>query len=386
MLSVDVTIVGGGIVGCAVAAETARRGLSTVLLEKESGLARGTTSRNSEVSHGGMYYPVGTHKARLCVKGRRLLKDFCLTHGVGYQECGKIIVAVDPAETGELERLFALGQANGVEDLCLLSAAELARLEPDVTAAAGLMSPRTGILDAEGAAKAYARLARESGAQVLTAAQVTGLEKNEDRWQVRVEPAGSRRQEAWTHRSRWVVNAAGLSADLVAALAGVDIVARNWQLTLLKGNYFKVAPVHTGRIKHLVYPVPPADGSSLGVHICLDLDGQIRLGPDIETLTEPARIKSGPGGGLDYGVDPNRLESFHEDAVKFLPWLRREDLAPDLSGYRPKLIVQGFRDFELKKESGDLVGLINLVGIDSPGLTCSPAIALEVGMMIGDEQ
>lgn len=386
MFSVDVTIIGGGIVGCAVAAETARRGQSTVLLEKESGLGRGTTSRNSEVSHGGMYYPTGTNKARLCVRGRRLLKDFCLAQGVGYQECGKLIVALDQAQSGELERLFKLGQANGVEDLCLVNAAELARMEPEIKAWAGLYSPRTGIVDAEGATRAYARQATEWGAQIMTSARAEGLDKTPDGWRVRVEPSGSDRPEGWTHSSRWVVNAAGLTADLVAARAGVDVAARNWSLTLLKGNYFKVAPQHAGRLRHLVYPVPPADGSSLGIHVCMDLTGQMRLGPDIEIQSEQAQVNFGPGDGLDYNVNQNRLAGFFEDAVRYLPWLSREDLSPDLSGYRPKLIVQGFRDFVIQQECGELEGLVNLVGIDSPGLTSSPAIAEEVGMMIGGQQ
>lgn len=385
MFDVEATVIGGGVVGSAVAAELAGRGLTTVLLEKETGLGRGTTSRNSEVCHGGMYYPQGSLKARWCVQGRRLLKEFCLAHQVGYRECGKLIVAVDDAEIGELERLLALGQANGVEDLRMVRGAELAALEPEITARAGLFSPRTGILDAEGAAKAFGRLAAARGAQVMTAAQATGLEKAGAGWRVTVTPSGGGRQEGWSHLSRWVINAAGLRADKLAALAGVDTVARRWQLTLLKGNYFRMAPVHNGRIGHLVYPVPPADGSSLGVHVCLDLQGQLKLGPDTQQAVPPAELQDGPGDGLDYNVDPGRLESFFAGASRFLPWLRRDDLTPDMSGYRPKLTVQGFRDFVVQREDGDLQGLINLVGIDSPGLTSSPAIAAEVGRLVAEE-
>ncbi len=382
MSDVNVTVIGGGIVGCAVAATAAGLGLSTVLLEKETGLGRGTTSRNSEVAHGGMYYPTGSNKARLCVRGRHLLKEFCLTHDVGYQECGKLIVALNEAETGELERLLTLGLANGVEDLRLISGGELAALEPEIRAFAGLYSPRTGILDAEGAAKAYARLATEHGAQVMTSARCSQLEKTAAGWRVLVEPLGARRQQGWDHTSDWVVNSAGLRSDQVAALAGVDVEARKWGLTLLKGNYFKVAPRHAGRVKHLVYPVPPADGSSLGVHVCLDLEGQMKLGPDTQLTGSPVKVAEGPGDGLDYQVNPDRLESFFNDAVEFLPWLVPEDLAPDMSGYRPKLTVKGFRDFVIEREEGILEGLINLVGIDSPGLTSGPAIAEVVGQML----
>jgi L-2-hydroxyglutarate oxidase LhgO len=385
MADLDLTVIGGGIVGCAVAAEATRRGLSTALLEKEGDLARGTTSRNSQVSHGGMYYPAGSRKAHYCVRGRRLLKEFCLAHGVDYQECGKLIVAVEEAELPELERLLKLGQANGVEDLTLVDGAELVALEPDIRAVAGLLSPRTGILDAEGAAKAFAHQAGERGAQIMKAAQVTGLERRVDCWHVQVEPSGEGRADGWTHTSTWVVNAAGLRADRVAAMAGVDIEARRWSQILLKGNYFKLAARHVGRVKHLVYPVPPADGSSLGVHVCLDLDGQLRLGPDTQEAQPLPTLRDLPGDGLDYAVDPARGHQFFEAAHRFLPWLEPEDLVPDMSGYRPKLVVKGFRDFEVCLEENELQGLINLVGIDSPGLTSAAAIAEDVGRMLAGE-
>jgi L-2-hydroxyglutarate oxidase LhgO len=386
MPSVDVTVIGGGVVGCAVAAEAAGRGLNTVLLEKETGLARGTTSRNSEVSHGGMYYPTGSNKARFCVEGRRFLKDFCAAAGVGYLECGKLIVAVTEEETAELFRLLELGRSNGVEDLRLVEADQLGIMEPEVRAVAALHSPRTGVLDAEGVARAFARQAEDHGARLLTSARVVGLERDSGGWQVRVEPEGPGRQEGWNHSSRWVVNAAGLRADQVAALAGIDTAERNWDLVLVKGNYFRIAPVHAGRLKRLIYPVPPADGSSLGVHVCLDLDGQMKLGPDTEVLDPAAVPGPGPGDGLDYAVDPDRQTSFFCGAVRFLPWLKEEDLTPDMAGYRPKLTVKGFRDFEVVRETGACEGLINLVGIDSPGLTSAPALARAVGRMLDGEE
>jgi len=375
MTEVQVTIIGGGIVGCATAAACAHLGWSTVLLEMDPSLGAGTTSRNSEVSHGGMYYPTGSLKARCCVEGRRLLKEFCETAGVGYRECGKLIVAVAPDETGELERLFDLGTANGVEDLRLVDGAELRRLEPEIRASAGLFSPRTGVLDAEGAARAYARLAESKGCQVMTGARVTGLDCHNGQWQVTVSPTAGRRAEGWRHNSAVVVNAAGLFADEVAALAGVDIAARGWHQTRVKGNYFAIDPVHHHRIRHLVYPVPPADGSSLGIHVCLDLGGQLRLGPDLD-------LEAGPT--LDYAVTEARRDVFFEDARGYLPWLRRGDLSPGLVGFRPKLKLDGFHDFVVERETGDLAGLINLVGIDSPGLTSSPALAGEVARLAAD--
>jgi L-2-hydroxyglutarate oxidase LhgO len=324
-----------------------------------------------------MYYPAGSLKARHCVAGRRLLKAFCREAGVRYHECGKVIVAVAEAEVLELERLLALGQANEVEDLRLVDAAELKDLEPQVKAVAGLFSPRTAVFDAEGAAAAYARLAMDRGAQVLTGSRVTGLGRQDGSWEVTVTPTGDRRREGWCHTSGIVINAAGLWADRVAALAGIDVAARGWVQHLTKGNYFAVNNAHDGRIKRLIYPVPPASGLSLGIHVCLDLAGQMKLGPDLEILADdPRDAHNSPGDfALDYRVDPGRQASFYEDARRFLPWLEMDDLAPVMCGLRPKLAVTGFHDFVIHSETGDRQGLINLVGIESPGLTSAPAIA-----------
>ncbi len=384
MFDLDVTVIGGGIVGCAVAAEVSGLGLSTALLEMESGLARGTTSRNSEVSHGGMYYPTGSLKAQHCVAGRRLMKDFCATTGVGYRECGKLIVAVEDDEIPELERLLKLGQANGVEDLKIIDAAELVALEPDVRAVAGLHSPRTAVFDAEGATRAYAHLAGERGAQVLTGSRVTGLDRAGGGWEVTISPTGDGRREGWQHTSRIVINAGGLWADRVAALAGIDIAERGWTQYLTKGNYFAVSNAHDGRINRLIYPVPPVSGLCLGVHVCLDLAGQMKLGPDLEVLPGDPRAANTAASEfeLDYRVDPGRQESFFEDARRFLPWLRFDDLSPAMCGLRPKVATSGFGDFVIQRETDPWAGMINLVGIESPGLTSAPSIALAVADLV----
>lgn len=383
MSDTKVTIIGGGIVGCAIAAVCGRLGLPAVLLEKEAGLGRGTTSRNSEVSHGGMYYPTGSMKAQFCVEGRRLLKEFCLKAGVGYQECGKLIVAVREDEIPQLESLLALGQANAVEDLVLLNGDQVRQMEPEISAVAALWSPRTALVDAEGAAKALGQEAAEAGVQIMTAADVESLERVGGTWQVGVRSAEGGRREGWTHSSDFVVNAAGLFADHMAALAGVDIALRKWSLVRIKGNYFGINPKHTGRIRRLVYPVPPLDHSSLGVHLCLDLGGQLRLGPDVEYSGSDKDLV--PGQELSYHVDPSRVDSFFEGARSFLPWLEKSDLTGDMCGYRPKLAAHGFHDFVVSRESGSLEGLINLIGIDSPGLTSAPAIAEHVGRLLTDQ-
>ena len=374
MISVDVTIIGGGIVGCATAAAVARSGREVVLLEREPSLATGVTSRNSEVVHGGMYYPTDSLKARYCVRGRRKLKTFCADADVGYDECGKLIVSVEPDEEAALGVLLERGLANDVEGLKLIGRGELRKLEPDVTATAALWSPMTAILDAEGTARAYAHLAAERGAQVMTGAAVVNLDRESDGWRVGVDRGAD---EGWFHHSRIVINCAGLYADEVAALAGLDIAAAGARQRWVKGNYFSVAPRHTGRVARLVYPVPPVDTDTLGVHVCLDLQRQLRLGPDFE-----------PGERVeDYAVDPARGEGFLDSARRFLPFLEPGDLEPAFSGLRPKIDTDAvFADFQVRRETDDLDGLINLVGIDSPGLTSAPELAEVVaGLIDGGE-
>lgn len=377
MPDVDVTVIGGGIVGCAVAARTATAGRTTVLLERGPVIAGGTTSRNSEVVHGGMYYPTGSLKARFCVEGRRLLRTFCEVNGVRYRECGKLVVAVSQDELADIEHLHRQGLANGVEGLQLLDGADLCSLEPEVRALAALWSPHTAILDAEGCAKAYAARARAAEAQVLTGAEVTGLFREPDGWRVEVAPGAGSGREGWAHTSRWVVNAAGLYSDQVAELAGRDTEMLGWRQRWVKGSYHAISPRHDGRVQRLVYPVPPRDGSSLGLHLCLDLAGRMRLGPDVEVLP--------PRAGEDYRIDPDRGDDFFRAGQRFLPFLAREDLSPDFCGLRPRRVTwwrDGFADFVVSREEGDFAGLVNLVGIESPGLTSAPAIAEQVGAWI----
>ena len=359
MVSIEVTIVGGGILGCATVDAVARSGRPVVLLEKESHLAGATTSRNSEVAHGGMYYPSGSLKAEYCVRGRRLLKAFCDEAGVRFNECGKLIVAVNDDEVESLEPLLARGIANGVEGFRRIDALELRELEPDIRAVAGLLSPHTGVVDAEGASKAFARRAEESGAMVMTSAEVIGLERVAEGWRVSVR----RGDETWDHVSAAVVLCGGLFADDLALMAGLDVDALGLRQRWVKGNYFSVDPRHHGRASHLIYPIPPRGTDTLGVHLCLDLAGQMRLGPDYEPVP---RLE-------DYAVDPDRAESFFAGASRFLPWLEPGDLQPTMSGIRPKIDTEEpFADYRIHA-TGD--GLVATAGIDSPGLTSGAALA-----------
>jgi len=369
MSDTPLTVVGAGVVGLAVAAQLAPRYRELVILERHSRHGSETSSRNSEVIHAGLYYPTGSLKARLCVRGRQLLYDLCARRGVPHAMVGKLIVAVSAAELPELERLLDLARANGVP-LHPLTAAECRALEPAVPAVAGLLSPTTGILSAHRLMDAFLETARHEGALLQTQAELVGIERRSHDYRLTVRtPAGL---ESLT--SERVVNAAGLEADAVASLAGIDPDAAGYRQHWCKGSYFAVTGAVARRLSRLVYPVP--NQVSLGVHAVLGLDGRLRFGPDVEYL--PVRT-------ADYSIPSSRRGAFAEAVRRLLPTIAETDLAPDIAGIRPRLQGpgQGAQDFVIAEETArGLPGLVDLVGIDSPGLTAAPAIAEEVAHLL----
>ena len=363
-MDVEVTVVGAGVLGLASAAALSGAGHSVLLLERHEGPGRETSSRNSEVIHAGIYYPPGSLKARLCVRGNRLLYRFCEDNGVAHKRLGKVIVAADHQEAPALEQLSRTGAQNGASPLRLLDRREVNALEPNVKAVAGLLSPSTGIVDSHGLMKALEGITRARGGQVAYHCEVTSVQPQKSGFEVTVKnPSGAERVT-----SRVVVNAAGLDADLVAAMAGVDRYHHHW----CKGDYFSVSGRRTGMVSRLVYPMPGEHLSGLGVHVTLDLAGRMRLGPDAAYLTD--RIQQ-----LD--VEPSKAGAFCEAVNRYLPQISIDDLSPDMAGIRPKLQGPGqpWRDFALAQatEAG-LPGLINLVGMESPGLTSCLAVGEEV--------
>lgn len=364
-------VVGGGVVGLACAAELARRGWWTVLVEREPTYGRGTSSRNSEVVHAGIYYQPGSLKARLCVEGRDRLYAYLAARGVPHDRCGKLIVATEEAELPELEKIAARAAANGVHDLRWLSAAEVRAAEPGVRAVAALESPSTGIVDAHALMHALAGDAQQAGADFAFGTEVAGVARSADGWTVTVRDAAGAEDEV---EAGLVVNAAGLYADRVARLALPDangaLPTQEW----VKGNYFSVRPGSAVRARRLIYPCPHPDLRGLGTHLTLDLAGGQRLGPDVERLPEAVE---------DYRVDEGRRRAFYEAALRFLPGLVEDDLSPAYSGLRPQVeAVDGFRDFYLAREDArGAPGWINLIGIESPGLTCALAIAERVAAL-----
>ena len=371
MADVSMTVVGAGVVGLAVAARLSPRHPDLVVLERRERPGQETSSRNSEVVHAGLYYPPGTLKARLCVEGNRRIYELEEEHGVPCRRITKIIVASAESEIAHLEKLLKQGQENGVR-LQMLTRDECLALEPNVPAVAGLLSPDTGIVSAHGLMDFFLQQARSAGATVQLCTEIIGLERRQADYEIMVKTGPT--IEAFT--SERVVNAAGLESDTVAGLAGIDLDAAGYRLHYWKGSYFAVAGKKARLLSRLVYPVP--NSVSLGTHAVLGLDGRVRFGPDAEYL---------PDRALDYRVDESKRAAFGESVRRLVPEILDDDLTPDLAGIRAKLQGpgQGFRDFVIAEESGrGLPGLVNLIGIDSPGLTSSPAIAEEVAALLGE--
>ena len=369
MADTPLTVVGAGVVGLAVAARLAPRFPGLVVLERRERHGTESSSRNSEVVHAGLYYPTGSLKARLCILGKNRLYQACRRNGIPCRRTGKLIVAMSPEEEPELERLLALGRANGVE-LTRLSVDESRRLEPAVPVAAALLSPSTGIVSADGLMDFLLQEARAGGALLQTRAELVSLERRDRDYRLGIRtPAGIE-----TFTSERVVNAAGLEADTVAARVGIDTDAAGYRLHWWKGSYFALTGAKRHLLSNLVYPVPGS--ASLGVHSVIGLDGRLRFGPDDEYL---------PGRRLDYAVDESKRAAFGEAVRRLVPEVADKDLSPDLSGIRAKLQGpgDGFRDFVVAEESPrGLPGLVNMIGIDSPGLTSCLALAEEVERLL----
>jgi L-2-hydroxyglutarate oxidase LhgO len=360
MERVECIVIGAGVVGLALARELALLGREVVLLEAEDRVGTGISSRNSEVIHAGLYYPTDSLKARLCVAGNRALYAYCAARAVEHRRCGKLIVATAPGQVEALRGLRAKAEANGVLDLQWLEVDEARRLEPRLRCAAALLSPSTGIVDSHGLMRALRMDAEAAGAAVVLKSPVLGgLDTPEG---LRLEVGGAEPMSLVAER---VFNCAGLGAQAVArGFAGIRPGSVP-PLHLSKGSYFSLSGA--APFSRLVYPVP--DGSHLGVHLTLDLAGQARFGPDLEWVDRE-----------DYDVDLRRADGFYAEVRKYWPGLPDGALQPAYAGMRPKLHGPGepAPDFVIQREDVHGVpGLVNLFGIESPGLTASLALAEE---------
>jgi len=362
----DITIIGAGVIGLAVAEELSRRFKNVLLLEKNETPGQETSSRSSEVIHAGIYYPEGSLKAALCVEGRKLLYETCEKRDIPFRRTGKLIVATKTEEEEALEALLGKAQLNGVDDLLLLSGRVVHSLEPEVFASAGLLSPSTGIIDSHRLMRALLIGASDSGVSAVFRSCVTAAHYDGNHHELEINDGESR------IASRVVINSAGLQSDRVAAMPGIDVDLEGYRLKLCKGSYFSASP--PPRIRHLVYPVPMPKHEGLGVHATLDLGGRVRFGPDVEYVDR-----------IDYRVDEGKRDAFHESILTYLPLLAKESLSPDMCGIRPKLQGPGedIRDFVISEERRlGLPGWVNLVGIESPGLTACMAIAKHVSNLV----
>ena len=366
MDKVDAVVIGAGVAGLAVGRALAQRGLETLVLESAGAIGTGTSSRNSEVIHAGLYYPTGSLKARLCVQGRERLYAYCESHGVAHRRCGKLIVARGAAQSAKLARIEQQAALNGVHDLQRLTGAQARALEPALQADEALLSPSTGIIDSHGLMLALQGDLEAAGGAVALRSPVQRVLCADEVHEVEVGG-----ESPLSLGARVVVNAAGLAAPLVAArmegLAAWHVPAA-W---FAKGNYYALA----GRapFSRLVYPVPEEAG--LGVHLTLDLAGQARFGPDVEWLdvTAPEQI--------DYRVEAARADAFYAEIRRYWPELPDGALQPAYSGVRPKLGGPGTAasDFVIQGPAQHgVAGLVNLFGIESPGLTSCLALAEEV--------
>jgi L-2-hydroxyglutarate oxidase LhgO len=366
MEHVAITIVGAGVIGLAVAAQVAGKYGEIYILEKNETFGRETSSRNSETIHAGIYYPEGSLKAETCVAGNALLYELCQQHGIGHRKTGKLIVATKDEEVGKLEVLLEQGKRNGVNDLAMLSKKGIKELEPNVEAIAAILSPSSGTIDSHALMRLFISRAREKGAEIAYKSKVVGIERLSDGYEVAVENSSG----SFTFKTEVLVNCAGLNSDEIAQLAGIDINEAGYKLYYCKGEYFSVSSHKSRMVDRLIYPAPEPSSGGTGIHTVVDVDGRMRLGPNARYVDE-----------IDYKVDESLQGVFYDSVRQFLPFIEYDDLAPEMAGIRPKLQGPGeaFRDFAVSHESDrDLPGFINLIGIESPGLTSAPAIAKRV--------
>jgi L-2-hydroxyglutarate oxidase LhgO len=361
-----ITIIGAGVVGLALAEELSARHADVLVVEKNTGFGQETSSRNSEVIHAGIYFPPHFLKTRLCVAGNPLLYERCQAREIPHLRRGKLIVAANEAEIAGLEALKRQAEGNGVPGMTLLGKRQLRAMEPEVQAVAALFSPSTGIVDSHQLMRSFLIQAQENGATVVFRSEVTAIGRGPGGYEVELNNGPYRFQ------TEWLINSAGLHADRVAALAGMEVDRLGYRLKFCKGDYFCASP--SPRLHHLVYPLPVKNNVGLGIHATPDLTGRVRFGPDDQYVTS-----------LNYDVNEAKREAFGRSVREYLPALRPETLQPDMSGIRPKLQGPGepARDFVVREESqAGFPGLVNLIGIESPGLTSSITLARHVADVI----
>jgi glycerol-3-phosphate dehydrogenase len=373
MNQVNILIIGGGVVGCAIACAVSRHWQDVFLVEQFPKLGMATSTRNSGVIHSGIYYAKDSLKARHCTEGNRLTYEFCAKHNVPHRCTGKLVVARDAHQEGEILALKKKGEENGVEGLRIIGSAEIRTREPHVSGTAALEVPSTGILSAEELVHAYARIARAQGANIVSQCRVASLKPaTEGTIRVGLQFGGTRSEQQESIEARCVINSAGLFADEVAALLGNS----SWRIYPVRGEYCEIRGSRSSLINGLVYPLPHSDGLGLGVHFTKTLWGTVLVGPT-------ARYVEGKD---NYERDRLSISDFAKSAKTLVPEIEERDLHPSYSGIRPKLVPPGEKgpeDFIITQDAA-VPQVIHLVGIESPGLTAAPSIAEHVAMLVSE--
>jgi glycerol-3-phosphate dehydrogenase len=380
MDEVNILIIGGGVVGCAIAAELSKKWQDVFVVERFPRVGMATSTRNSGVIHSGIYYSPGSLKARHCLQGNALTFAFCEEHNVPHRRTGKLVVATEASEEAALDALYKRGQDNGVEDLRLIGPAEIREREPHIAGVTALDVPSTGIVSAEELVRAYARVAVEQNAHIVTRAQVLSLEPTAKAIRVGIRlgedantSAGQDKNTSQeTIEARCVINAAGLYADDVAALIG----NYSWKIYPVRGEYCEVRGPRRSLINGLVYPLPHADGLSLGMHFTKTIWDTVLIGPTARYVKDKD----------DYERDRLTVADFAEGARILVPEITVADLQLAYSGLRPKLVPpdqHGMADFVIECDA-KVPQMIHLVGMESPGLTAAPSVARQVAGMVGE--
>jgi L-2-hydroxyglutarate oxidase LhgO len=370
-MDVEITIIGAGVIGLAIAEVLSKENSGVFLIEKHNSFGQETSSRNSEVIHAGIYYTKDSLKAKLCVEGKGLLYEFCRQYDVPFNNCGKLIVATSEEEIPIIESIRQTAIINGVDDLLFLDQDQVHELEPEIFAIKAILSPSTGIIDTHSLMKQYETNIINNDCQIVYSSEVTGIKKIHNGYEVSLLDSDNK---DYNFTSRILINSAGLASDKVSEMAG--ITDENLKILFCKGEYFKVNPPKNRLIKRLIYPVPHPNMEGIGIHVTIDMSGGVKLGPDVNYLESNI---------YDYRVTPSKQKAFFKSARKFLPFLEYNDITPDMAGIRPKIQKPGEpqKDFYIREETArGYPGFINLIGMESPGLTASIAIAKYVRNLI----
>jgi L-2-hydroxyglutarate oxidase LhgO len=362
-MDAEITIIGAGVVGLAIGESLSEVFKDVFIVEKHRTFGQETSSRNSEVIHAGMYYPEGSLKAILCVKGNSLLYEYCQKYHIPHKKCGKLIVATSEDELPVIEDIMEKGKKNGVHDLSIIGKEQILSMEPNISAIRAVFSPSTGIVDTHSLMKQYETNTINNGGNIVYGSEVTGIKKTAGGYLITlIDLHGNR----FSFSTRIVINAAGLASDKIPVLAGIE--DEKLKIMFCKGEYFRMKPPRNKLISRLIYPVPHQNLEGIGIHVTIDMEGGVKLGPDVKYLGSNT---------YDYTLTPSKHEAFFNSARKFLPFLEFDDIAPEMAGIRPKLQKPGqpVQDFYIREESErGYKGFINLIGIESPGLTSSIAI------------